>query len=54
MLVKVPKLNFLKLEEKFIFQHQNLGSEIFRFLNKQSEIVHIWQNDIVIENEHKN
>ena len=47
-------MNFLKLDEKFIYQHKSLGSEIFRFLSKYSEIVHIWESHVVISNSGKN
>lgn len=43
-------MNFMKLNEKFIFQHEKIGSEIFRFLNKHSQILHVYESAVVLVN----
>lgn len=34
---KVVKMNFMKLKEKFIFQVDSMGCEVFKFLNSTSD-----------------
>jgi hypothetical protein len=48
---KTNKINYMKIEESINLQHQHIGTEILRFLSKQSQIIHVWSNHIVISNE---
>lgn len=45
-----PKLNILRTPEKISFAHKRLGAEIFKFLGRQSQFVHIYNQYVVIIN----
>ena len=43
-------MNFLSLQEPWIFQHNSLGQETFKFLHLHSQFVSVYEDKVVILN----
>ena len=45
-----PKQNYLRLLEKFIFQHRSLGSQVFKFINPTTQFLTVSGDKVVLLN----